>query len=215
MGRPLAVLLAVVLGCTLAFGGATASAAKKKRPQQHVTIFGDSVASALNWDPTAKKVVLHGNRVRFELHPCGRLVQPGCLTSNPPPSVLSDVRQLGRKLGPTVVVLVGYNDDPATYRNGMPVVLRAMRNHGVKHVIWLTLRAVYKQYVDINHAIYAAKQKWQPLLTVLDWNHYSARHRSWFGSDGIHFTAAGAVGFAVYVHRSLRAMGLTGPIRKG
>jgi hypothetical protein len=202
------LLVAVVALCC----GLTATAvAGKKRPLQHVTIFSDSVGASLNWDSTAKRIVEHGDHVLLELHPCGRLVQPGCLTTDPPPSVLTTVRTLGRKVGPNVVVFVGYNDDPATYRNGIPVVMKAMRNHGVKHVLWLTLRATSKQYVDTNEAIYAARQRWRPLLTVLDWNHYSASHPSWFATDGIHLSGAGAIGFATYLHRSLKRLGLTGP----
>ncbi len=209
MGRSLALLGAVVLCCLLS---ATA-AAGKARPDQHLTLFSDSSGASLGWDSTAKRIVEHGNRVLFELHPCGRLVQPGCILP-PPPSVLSVVRALGRRIGPTVVVFVGYNDDPARYRDGMPAVLRAMRNHGVKHVIWLTLRATSMQYVDINHAIYAAKQKW-PIMTVLDWNRYSAVHSSWFAGDGIHMTGSGAVAYATYLHRSLKRLGLTGPAPVG
>jgi hypothetical protein len=209
VGRPVALLGAIVLCSALV---ATAVAGTK-RPSQHVTIFSDSSGASLGWDSTAKRIMERGDRVLWELHPCGRLVQPGCI-SPPPPSVLSLVRTLGRRLGPTVVVFVGYNDDPATYRNGMPSVLRAMRNHGVKHVVWLTLRAVYKQYVDINHAIYAAAQKW-PIMTVLDWNHYAAPHPSWFSGDGIHMSGTGAIGYATYLHRSLKRLGLTGPAPAG
>ena len=205
VGRPLALLGAVALCCLLA---ATAVAGGKS-PPQHVTIFTDSSGASLGWDSTAKRILERGNRVLFELNPCGRLVQPGCIAP-PPPSVLSLVRTLGRKIGPTVIVFVGYNDDPATYRNGMPVVLRAMRNHGVKHVVWLTLRAVYQQYVDINHAIYAARQNW-PIMTVLDWNHYAASHAAWFSGDDIHMSGTGALAFATYLHRSLQQLGLTGP----
>jgi hypothetical protein len=214
VGRPIALLAAVVFCCTLvASASASASAAAGPRPDQHLTLFADSSGASLGWDSTAKRIVEHGNRVLFELHPCGRLVQPGCITP-PPPSVLSVVRELGRRIGPTVVVFVGYNDNPATYRDGMPSVLRAMRNHGVKHVVWLTLRAVYKQYVDINHAIYAAKQKW-PIMTVLDWNRYSAAHSSWFSGDGIHMTGTGAIAYATYLHRSPKRLGLTGPALTG
>lgn len=207
MGRPLALVGALVLCCGLA---ATAGA-RQKRPLQHVTIFSDSSGASLNWDSTAKRIVEHGDHVLLELHPCGRLVQPGCLAADPPPSVLGTVRALGRSVGPNVVVFVGYNDDPATYRNGIPVVLRAMRNHGVKHVLWLTLRAISKQYIDTNHAIYAARRQWRPLMTVLDWNHYSAPHPSWFATDGVHMSGAGALAFATYLHRSLKRLGLTGP----
>ena len=196
--------LAAAACCVLASGAPAA-----KTPWQHVTIFTDSVGAALSWDSTAKGIVERENRVLFELHPCGRLVQPGCI-SPPPPSVLTDVRTLGHRIGPTVIVFVGYNDDPKTYREGIPAVLKAMRNRGVKHVLWLTLRALDRQYVDINHAIYAAGQTWQPLLTVLDWNHYSAPHLSWYAADRIHLSGVGAVAFATYLHESLKRMGLTG-----
>ena len=102
MGRFLALLSAVLLSSAVA---ATAVAGKKL-PLQHVTIFSDSSGAALNWDSTAKRVVEHGNRVLLELHPCGRLVQPGCLTPHPPPSVLATVRKLGLRIGPSVVVFV-------------------------------------------------------------------------------------------------------------
>ncbi|HZT94900.1 MAG TPA: hypothetical protein VE985_10540 [Gaiellaceae bacterium] len=211
MSRLLALVGSVLLCCSLA---ATA-VASKKRPLQHVTIFSDSVGASLNWDSTAKHIVEHGDRVLLELRPCGRLVQAGCLATDPPPSVLETVRTLGRKIGPNVVVFIGYNDDPAAYRHGIPEVLAAMRNHGVKHVLWLTLRATSQQYIDINHAIYAAQQRWRSLLTVLDWNHYSAGRLSWFAADGVHMTGAGAIAFATYLHRSLRRLGLTGPMPTG
>jgi hypothetical protein len=210
VGRLLVSSLVVALCCAPASGAAAA----KRRPQQRLTIFSDSVGAALNWDSTAKRIIEHGNRVLFELRPCGRLVQVGCITP-PPPSVLGTVRALGRRIGPTVVVFIGYNDSPLLYRNGLPVVLKAMRKRGVKHILWLTLRAVNKQYADINEAIYAARQKWRPLMTVLDWNHYSSTHRSWYASDGIHLSGAGAIGFATYLHRSLKRLGLTGPLRTG
>jgi hypothetical protein len=209
VGRLLVSSLVVALCCVLASGAVAA-----RRPQQHVTIFSDSVGAALDWDSTAKRIVEHGNRVLFELHPCGRLVQVGCI-SPPPPSVLGTVRTLGRRIGPNVVVFVGYNDSPLIYRNGIPVVLKAMRKRGVKHVIWLTLRAVNKQYAGDNEAIYAAERKWRPLMTVVDWNHYSASHTSWYAADGIHMSGAGAIAFATYLHRSLRRLGLTGPLPAG
>ena len=40
--------------------------AHKRPPLQHVTIFGDSVASALNWDPTAREVIERGNRATYD-----------------------------------------------------------------------------------------------------------------------------------------------------
>ena len=151
MGRLVASSVAVALCCALA---STASASKK-RPLQHVTIFGDSVAAAFSWDPTARKVLAQGDRLTLDLSPCGRLVQPGCITP-PPPSVLKEVELLGRRIGPNVVVFVGYNDDPHIYAGGIDRVLRAMHRRGVTHALWLTLRAVNKQYRLINEVIHGA-----------------------------------------------------------
>jgi hypothetical protein len=189
--------------------------AHKRPPMQRLTIFGDSVASALDWVPTAKAVVEKGNRVTFELHPCGRLSTPGCLANGQPPSVLASIKTLGHRIGPTAVVLVGYNDDPHIYAAGIDKVLHAMHRWGVKNVLWLTLRPVYggaasQQYRITNSVIRGASHRY-PWMTVVPWGAYAFPHKSWFGSDGVHFTAAGAVQFAIYVHQTLKSYGLTGP----
>jgi hypothetical protein len=199
--------LAVALCCSVPF----AEPAAGKAPLQHVTIFGDSVAAAFTWDPRARTVLTEGNRVTFDLSPCGRLTEPGCITP-PPPSVFKKVELLGRRVGPTVVVLVGYNDDPHVYRAGIDTVLRAMQRRGVEHVLWLTLRAVNKQYLLINQVIHGASARWRGLMTVLDWNSFSRGHAGWFASDGIHLSALGGVQLAIYIHRTLKRMGLSGPV---
>jgi len=188
----------------------SAASAAKQAPLQHVTIFGDSVAAAFTWDPTAKTVLARGNRLTFDLSPCGRLTLPGCV-SPPPPSVLKEVELLGRKIGPTAVVLVGYNDDPHVYAAGIGRVLHAMHRRGVTHVLWLTLRAVNKQYRLINEVIHGAsgRCRW---MTVLNWNGYARNHPVWFATDGIHLSALGGVQLAIFIHRSLKQMGLTGRV---
>ncbi|MDX6479762.1 MAG: hypothetical protein QOG85_272 [Gaiellaceae bacterium] len=180
-------------------------------PLKHVTIFGDSSAAALSWDSQARAEIEKANRVTYELQPCGRLTTPGCI-SPPPPSVLSEVRTLDRRIGPTVIVLVGYNDDPHVYLDGIDTVLRAMHRRGVKQVLWLTLRvqAHPSQYRGTNSVIIGAAKRW-PFMTVVPWGAYSGPHPEWF-TDGIHFTSYGAVKFATYLHNTLKKYGLTGPI---
>jgi hypothetical protein len=206
VSRLLVPSLATALCCAVA---ATASAAETKA-LQHVTIFGDSVAAVFTWDPTARTVLTQGDRVTFDLSACGRLTLPGCITP-PPPSVFRKVELMGHRIGSTVVVLVGYNDDPHVYRAGIDKVLRAMQRRGAKNVLWLTLRAVNKQYLLINQVIHGASARWRGLMTVLDWNSYSRDRPAWFASDGIHLSALGGVQLAVYIHRSLKRLGLTGP----
>ena len=201
--------------CALAASTAVAHSSAAAR-LKHVTIFGDSSAAALNWDSTARAVVEKGNRVTFELHPCGRLWTTGCLNP-PPPSTLASVRALGRKIGPTVVVLVGYNDDPHVYAEGIDKVLHAMHRYGVKQALWLTLRPIFnghtsEQYMTTNSVIRLASHRF-PWMTVVNWGAYARPHNEWFSSDGVHFNGTGAVAFATYVHRTLKHYGLTGPVR--
>ena len=206
MARLLALSLVVALCCVSAAG----ASASQKRPLRHVTIFGDSVAAVFTWDPTATQVLEQGDRLTLDLVPCGRLVQPGCLLEqDPPPSVLPEVELLGRRIGPTAVVLVGYNDDPHVYAAGIGKVLNAMHRRGVRHVLWLTLRAINQQYRLINEVIHGASARY-PWMTVLDWNAYARNRPSWFATDGIHLSSLGGVELAIFIHRSLKQMGLTG-----
>jgi hypothetical protein len=206
VSRLLVPSLALAVCCALA----AAASAAQQRALQHVTLFGDSVAAVFTWDPTARTVLTQGDRVTFDLSPCGRLTLPGCITP-PPPSVFRKVELMGHRIGATVVVFVGYNDDPHVYRAGIDKVLRAMQRRGAKNVLWLTLRAVNKQYLLINQVIHGASARWRGVMTVLDWNSYSRNHPTWFATDGIHLSALGGVQLAIYIHRSLRRLGLTGP----
>lgn len=198
-------MLVVALGCAVV----TAASAAQRRPLQRVTIFGDSVAAALEWDTTAAQVIERDDRVTLDVAPCRRLWTQGCL-SPPPPSMLQDVLRMRRRIGPTVVVLVGYNDDPNTFAEGLGRTLKALRQCGVQHVLWLTLSQVYPVYAQTNSTIRAAAKK-RPWMKVVDWNAYSRGHPTWFASDGIHLSAEGAVQFAIFVHQTLKRYGLTGP----
>lgn len=204
-------LFVLLCACVAACLFAATAGAHKDRRLQHVTIFGDSSAAALNWDSQARAEIEKANRVTYRLEPCGRLSTAGCLSNGQPPSTLDEVRSLGRNIGPTAIVLVGYNDDPHIYAHGIDNVLRAMRNRGVKQVLWLTLRTVAhpSQYNVTNQVIRGHSHRWS-FMTVVDWGKYSRPHSDWF-TDGIHFTGTGAVQFATYLHNTLKSYGLTGP----
>ena len=72
---------------------------------------------------------------------------------------------------------------------------------------------VRRRRLDLNlRQVEAAKIIGCNVMTVVNWGSYSWSHPEWFGADGIHFTSAGAVQFGIYLHRTLRKYGLTGPI---
>ncbi|HEY6961654.1 MAG TPA: putative Ig domain-containing protein [Gaiellaceae bacterium] len=184
MRRGLAVLLALVV----------ASSAGAARAKPRVTIIGDSVGASLGWDAAATRIVGQRLDADLELQSCRRLTTKGC-ASAARESALETIRRLGRRLGPDVVIAVGYNDYPTVYAPGIEEVLGALRAAHVERVFWVTLHETSVQYRESDDAIRAAARR-HPEMTVIDWNACAAGHGDWFGGDGVHLTNAGAEGLA-------------------
>ena len=172
----LAVVAAVVLCSTTA---ATAGG----RALQHVTLFGDSVASAVGNTSSALAILKQGIDLDFQADACRRLEDQSCPPG--PPTVIDLIKQSGAQIGPTVVIAVGYNDFADHYAAEIDDVLAALEAANVKHIFWLTLRAAHHPYIGMNDEIVAAAAK-HPEVTVIDWNLYSRSHPEWFQDDGLH-----------------------------
>ncbi|HZP73545.1 MAG TPA: putative Ig domain-containing protein [Gaiellaceae bacterium] len=178
---------------------------------QHVTVIGDSVADAISLSSSATAILAQGISLDLEVAPCRRVEGAGCPYDGVrPPSAIDLITSLGPKLGPNVVIAVGYNDFEDQYAGEIQDALAALKAAGVKHVWWLTMRAARHPYLTMNADIGAAAQE-SPQLTVVDWNVYSRSHPSWFRSDGIHLENAGAVAMATLIHSALLAGGVTTP----
>ena len=185
----------------LALSAATAHAGA--RDVQHVTLIGDSVADAIGNTNSAVGIVKQGIDLDFEVAPCRRVEGDGCPVDGVrPPSVVVLAKSLGSKLGPNVVVSVGYNDFEDQYAQNIEDALDAFKAAGVKHVWWLTLRAAHHGYVNMNDDIEAVA-KTHPELSVIDWNVYSRSHTDWFQDDGLHLLQPGADAMATLIHKTL------------
>jgi hypothetical protein len=190
-----------MLVLTLAFSGVSAQAGA--RGLQHVTLIGDSVADAVASDDDAVAVLRQGADLDLEVAPCRRVDQPSCTVNGvQPPNVVQLVNSMGAKLGPNVVVAVGYNDYEDQYAQNIQTALAALQAAGVKHVWWLTLRAAHHGYVNMNDDIVAAAQS-HPQMSVIDWNVYSRSHPDWFQADGLHLFGRGSDAMATLIHQSL------------
>jgi hypothetical protein len=185
----------------LALGAATAHAGA--RDIQHVTLIGDSVADAIGTTNSSVGIVDQGVNLDFELAPCRRVEGEGCPVNGiRPPSVVQLAKSMGLKLGPNVVVSVGYNDYEDQYAQNIEDALAAFKAAGVQHVWWLTLRAAHHGYLSMNDDIVAAAAQ-HPELTVVDWNVYSRSHPDWFQDDGLHLLQPGADAMATLIHQTL------------
>ena len=188
----------------LIFAGASGAATSDPR----VTVFGDSAATAVAYDPEAKRILGRGVDLRLEVAACRRLGDLSCpYDGERPPNVIDRATTLGSELGRVVVVLVGYNDYESRYALNIEKALAVFRAAGVERVLWATLRAERQSYVTMNEAIREAATR-SPALTVLDWNELSRGRPDWIQADGIHLTALGAQAMATMVSDSLVALGV-------
>ena len=199
---PVLVSLAVlVLASAAGAGGAT------KDDGVRVTVFGDSVATAMEYDPSAKQVLARGIDLQLETTPCRRLGDTSCPYDGiRPPNVIDRATQLGTQLGPVVVVVVGYNDYEANYAENIDDAMAVFRKAGVQHVLWATLLEERQSWANMNDTIRAAARKY-PEITVLDWNALAKQNPGWT-SDGIHLTSAGAEGMATMIEDELVELGV-------
>jgi hypothetical protein len=204
---PRAALAVVVAGlATFAAGLVHADAAVS--PPVRVTVFGDSAATAMAYDPDAKKTLSRGIDLRLEVAACRRLGDTSCPYDGVrPPNVIDRATALGTELGPVVVVAVGYNDYEANYTENIDDAMAAFRKAGVQHVLWATLRAGRQSYAEMNDMIRAAAKKY-PEISVLDWDALARDQPGWLQPDGIHLTPPGAEAMASMIEDALVQLGV-------
>jgi hypothetical protein len=173
-----------------------------------VTVFGDSVATAMEYDPDARTMLARGIDLQLETAACRRLGDTSCPYDGVrPPNVIDRATQLGTQLGPVVVVAVGYNDYEANYAKNIDDAMAAFRRAGVQHVLWVTLLEERQSWAEMNDMIAAAARKY-PEITVVDWNAVARQQPEWMQPDGVHLTAAGAEGMAATIEAGLVQLGI-------
>jgi hypothetical protein len=191
---------------SLVFVGGTAG---RSAADVRVTVFGDSAATAMAYDPAAKRTLSRGIDLKLELAACRRLGDTSCPYDGVrPPNVIDRATELGGELGPVVVVAVGYNDYEANYTENIENAMAVFRMAGVQHVLWATLRASRQSYANMNDMIRAAAKKY-PEITVLDWDGESRDEPDWVQPDGIHLTPTGAEAMASMIEDALVQLGVT------
>jgi hypothetical protein len=176
-----------------------------------VALIGDSVSDAIQLDSQAAEVFAQGIDPNFQVAPCRRLEGEGCpINGVRPISAVQLIQAQGSKIGPYVVMDVGYNDHEDEYAGNITDALAALQAAGVKRVFWVNLRESRHPYITMNGDIASAAAN-HPQMTVIDWNTYSRSHPDWFQSDGIHLVHAGAAAMATLIHATLVKAGLTSP----
>jgi hypothetical protein len=177
-------------------------AAARAESEPRVTVFGDSVLMAVEWNDEPLRILEQGVDVQLDVAVCRRLVDQSCPFDGTRAPTLVDAAANG--VAPNVVVEVGYNDDPRTFASSVEQALTSLHRAGARQIRWLTLRETKRQYAQMNAVLRHAAAT-DPALTLVDWNAYSGNHPEWFQSDGEHLDYGGAVAMASIINASLLA----------
>jgi hypothetical protein len=188
--------LIIVATGALMPGRATAAGPPK------VFLLGDSVMAGLRFSPAALALLQASYDVTLDAKVCRALREPSCSTKydGQPPAALTVMRADAGQLGDVLVMMTGYND--GSIDAGLDAVMAEANAQGVAHVLWLTYRNPNGRYTNAN-ATLAAKTSQYPTLTIADWDGYGAGHGDWFAGDGLHLTAAGAMGLATFLKANI------------
>lgn len=172
----------------------------------HVTVIGDSVLTAVEANPEPRAIMTHGFETTVDVAACRRVTGTNCPFGGiEAPNVVDVIRSLGPKVGPIVLIEVGYNDYADTFAQSVEDAIKAALSAGATHILWANMSERREGYIPMNGALAAAASRHKE-LTVIDWNAYSRDHDEWFQGDGVHLFYAGAVGMATLFHASLEAL---------
>ena len=194
-------MVAAFLTVSLAVLAGSANAAVETPPQ--VTVIGDSVLTAVQWNAEPLAVLQQGLDLRLDVGICRRLTGASCPFDNARvPTLVDVVDSLGPELGKVVLVEVGYNDDHDTFAQSVEQSISLLLNAGVQKILWANLHGFGQQWIDMNAVLTAAARR-HPELTVIDWNDYAGNHWSWFQGDSIHLVHDGAMAMATLFRRAI------------
>ena len=187
---------------TLAWLVAVVGAPPARAATPKVFLLGDSVMAGLSFSGAARDLLAASYDVTLDAKVCRTLREPSCSTQydGRPPAALSVMRANVGGLGDVLVMMAGYND--GTLGPGLDAVMAEAQAQGVPHVVWLTYRNLTGRYSASNATLDDAATRY-PTLTIADWNAYSAAQSGWFGGDGLHLTAAGAMALATFIKASV------------
>lgn len=213
MARCATVIAALGLGLpALAITTATPAAAATLPP---ISAIGDS--TLLGMTSSAKAVINASYNMLYDAKSCRRLIITSCRGRGViPPNTLVTMRAYNGRLGDALVVMAGY-DDWYNFGGAVDQIVAEARAQGVGHVVWLTYRT-QGPYVGVGgayaatyrafNAILWSKVRQHPELVIADWDAYSVGQSSWFATDGIHISPAGAMALANFIKAKLDTLGL-------
>jgi hypothetical protein len=195
-------LLILTLVCAVLAAAATAAASAAPR----VTVISDSVLTSVTWHDDNMAILDDGFDMDVHVAICRRLAVPGCVSDGEAPPSLFDVLAGLPDVAPTVVVEMGYNDDPARFQADVEETIARLTARGAARIVWPTLSVMpsaFQSEFQAKNDILVQELAREPRLTLVDWGAYSLGRWPWFQTDNLHLTTGGGSGIATLLHQAL------------
>ncbi len=181
-------------------------ATSEATPMAKVLVIGDSVFTAFNHVPSARKLMNEQQPTIFAVQGCQKLVDKGCFAWVKL-SALDQLRKHAGRFSDVVVIGTGYNDRIGTaFRKAVLAITAEAASQGVD-VVWVT----YRQIGHVRGNSTTRNKQLSKLdqnvanLSVADWNAFSEgkEKAGWFREDKIHLVTPGANGLARLLNESV------------
>ena len=205
--RRLSGFLIIALATSVgASAGEAVGASDAQVGRAKVLVIGDSVFTAFNHVPSARKLMNEQQPTIFAVQGCQKLVDKGCFAWVKL-SALDQLRKHAGRFTDVVVIGTGYNDRIGTaFRMAVLAITAEAASQGVD-VVWVT----YRQIGHVRGNSTTRNKQLSKLdqnvanLSVVDWNAFSeGKEKSgWFREDKIHLVTPGANGLARLLNESV------------
>ena len=194
------IALCALLQLSTAPGGSSAAT--------RVTVFGDSAATAMAYDPDARRTLVGASTPASSSPPAAASVTRAARTTvSGLPTSSSERPSLGassdRSWWSSSATTTTRRTTPGTSSRLYPSSPRPASSGSSG----LTLRESRQSYASMNDMIRDAARR-HPELTVVDWNALSRNNPPWLQSDDIHLTAIGAEAMADLLNGTLVQLGI-------
>jgi hypothetical protein len=153
-----------------------------------IGLIGDSTMASIRW--TNAYAPLQRWNFTYDAESCRRTITASCAGPDgyAPENGITVMHRLSGRLGAVLVVMLGANDPPSRFGEGIDTVVAEARAQGISSVIWLTVPGGG----DRNAILAQRVQQDGGYLRLADWAGYGAGHPEWFNGDGLHLSPTGA-----------------------
>jgi hypothetical protein len=180
----------------------------------NVLLLGDSTLAALRWYEDGAKS-LKGFSYTLDAESCRRISEWSCYGREyrTPSNVVTALKEFANPVD-VVVLMAGYDSSAKKIADEYTKLFEVIRTKKTPVVVLTYKESLYfpapgsrgkkSIYAEFNAALReAVASDTFGLVSIAEWNAYSAGQSSWFKSDGIHLTVKGALALGAFISTSV------------